>query len=237
MLKPSVKRLQRSINALPPEERQVLSDGSHSFDELYYHRMILFSIICNQNKDTAWKSLLHDDGTMFDDYFIVGISTPEGDFTYHYHIDCWEYFKIDALPKAPLWDGHTSTDITRLNSLLEKEAKEILNKETIVSLLNREQIVHYSPDLQSYQVAFFDFLSEGKKRTNLEDRVYAWLLEGNLQEILALNQKRWYFSLASSKKRMPRYVFDYIDVFMGHLGYSYGGNSEDDNLLINTLVK
>ena len=36
-----------------------VSDGSHTFDELYYHRMILFSIICDLNKDRAWKSKLH----------------------------------------------------------------------------------------------------------------------------------------------------------------------------------
>jgi hypothetical protein len=32
------------------------SDGYHTFNELYYHRMILFSVICNQNKSKAWKS-------------------------------------------------------------------------------------------------------------------------------------------------------------------------------------
>ena len=40
--------------------RKDISDGYHTFDELYYHRMILFSIICNQNKDRAWKSKLHE---------------------------------------------------------------------------------------------------------------------------------------------------------------------------------
>lgn len=38
--------LQEQIFNLP--ERGELSDGYHSFNELYYHRMILFSIICNQ---------------------------------------------------------------------------------------------------------------------------------------------------------------------------------------------
>lgn len=94
-----------------------ISDGYHTFSELYKHRMILFSVICNSNKDKAWKSKLHDDGTMFDDYFIVGIKTKDGDFTYHYHIDNWDMFKIKELKRAPVWDGHTSDDIVRLNGI------------------------------------------------------------------------------------------------------------------------
>lgn len=53
-----------------------LSDGYHTFNELYYHRAVLFSVICNQNKDIAWKSKLHSDETMYDGMFIVGINTP-----------------------------------------------------------------------------------------------------------------------------------------------------------------
>lgn len=94
-----------------------VSDGYHTFDELYEHRMILFSVICNQNKNKAWKSLLHYDGDMFDDYFIVGISTPEGPFTYHYHISHWDKFDVEVLDRAPKWDGHVSSDIVRLYSL------------------------------------------------------------------------------------------------------------------------
>ena len=94
-----------------------VSDGSHTFTELYHHRMILFAVICNNNKDKAWKSKLHDDGTMYDDYFIVGIDTPRGQFTYHYHVDAWHRFKVEVLEKAPIYDGHTSEDITRLLTL------------------------------------------------------------------------------------------------------------------------
>lgn len=109
----------RTINAeiQKKEFKGDISDGSHTFDELYHHRMILFSIICNTNKSKAWKSKLHDDGTMFDDYFIVGIDTPKGQFTYHYHIDNWNNFDVKEIEKAPVWDGHTANDIDRLLSL------------------------------------------------------------------------------------------------------------------------
>ena len=94
-----------------------VSDGYHTFNELYHHRMVLFSVICNQNKEKAWKSKLHDDGTMYDNYFIVGITTVEGDYTYHYHMDHWNEFDVKELEYAPKWDGHTPSDITRLVTL------------------------------------------------------------------------------------------------------------------------
>lgn len=99
------------------------SDGYHTFNELYHHRMVLFSIICNQNKERAWKSMKHHDGTMYDNYFIVGISTPEGDYTYHYDIRNWNYFDVKELPFAPEWDEHKPDDITRLFALLADTAE------------------------------------------------------------------------------------------------------------------
>lgn len=54
---------------------------------------------------------------MFTDYFIVGVTTPEGNYTYHYHMDDWDKFKVKELPNAPKWDGHMPKDITRLLSL------------------------------------------------------------------------------------------------------------------------
>lgn len=87
-----------------------ISDGYHTFNELYHHRAILFSMICNQNKDKAWKSLLHNNPNdeMYDGMFIVGIDTPFGQVTYHYDIEpYWEMFNVKELERAPEWDGHT----------------------------------------------------------------------------------------------------------------------------------
>jgi hypothetical protein len=95
------------------------SDGYHTFNELYHHRMVLFSLICNTYKHLAWKSKLHADGTMYDNYFIVGVKTPEGDYTYHYHMDHWDMFEVAEIGFAPEWDGHKPSDITRLLGLLD----------------------------------------------------------------------------------------------------------------------
>jgi hypothetical protein len=87
------------------------SDGYHTFKELYHHRAVLFSVVCSQFTDKAWKSKLHYDGTMFDNMFIVGIDTPNGQATYHYDIDpYWNIFNVRELKKSPEWDGHTSAE-------------------------------------------------------------------------------------------------------------------------------
>lgn len=100
-----------------------ISDGYHTFGELYDHRAKLFSVICNSNKDKAWKSKLHDDGTMFGkpgEMFIVGINTSKGQYTYHYHIDeYWDLFDVEELERAPEFDGHQPSDIDRLFELVD----------------------------------------------------------------------------------------------------------------------
>lgn len=96
-----------------------VTDGYHTFEELYYHRMKLFAIICHMNKDVAWKSWLHHDGSMFDGSFIVGVETPEGQYSYHYKAEYWDVFDVRELGKAPEYDGHQPSDIGRLDSLLK----------------------------------------------------------------------------------------------------------------------
>ena len=93
-----------------------ISDGYHTMNELYYHRGILFSVVCNQNSSLAWKSRKHSDDTMYDGMFIAGINTPEGQYTYHCENDLWDLFNIKEIDNAPEWDGHEPKDVTRLVS-------------------------------------------------------------------------------------------------------------------------
>ena len=95
------------------------SDGYHTFNELYHHRAVLFSVIVSMFPEMSWKSKKHHDGSMYDNMFIVGINTPQGQATYHYDIDpYWNIFNCTVLENAPEWDGHTSNEaITRIASL------------------------------------------------------------------------------------------------------------------------
>ena len=100
-----------------------LSDGYHTYNDLYYQRCVLFATICNMNKNISWKSARHSDGKKCfdsDNWFIVGIDTLEGSYTYHYEMKFWDMFKVPELEKGKEWDGHTEKDVTRLLSLKEE---------------------------------------------------------------------------------------------------------------------
>ena len=115
------KQYESEINRLISEleDKSNISDGSHTFGELYHHRAILFAVICNTYKDKAWKSWKHEDNTMYEGYFIVGVTTAKGNYTYHYHKDYWDIFKVKELPNAPAYDGHKPEDIDRLFTLIK----------------------------------------------------------------------------------------------------------------------
>lgn len=106
-----------------------ISDGYHTFGELYEHRITLFIALCRLLKHEyklqidgkgIWRSKAHSDGITIDGWFILGISTVRGQqISYHLPMVKWEQtnFAI-TLDKAPEWDGHTSADVLyRLNCL------------------------------------------------------------------------------------------------------------------------
>ena len=114
-----------------PENMGEFSDGYHTFNELYHHRAVLFSVICNMFPEKAWKSKLHDTGDMYDGMFIVGIETEQGQATYHYDIEpYWDIFKVKELEKAPKYDGHTpSAAIERIGNIKQSEGEWIIKSE------------------------------------------------------------------------------------------------------------
>ena len=90
-----------------------ISDGYHTFDELYSHRTALLSALVRTLPKFAWKSRKHADGTMYDNMFIVGMNFPNGTITYHVEDyepngrSNWDIFPCKELDRAPKWDGHT----------------------------------------------------------------------------------------------------------------------------------
>ena len=91
-----------------------ISDGYHTFNELYFHRMVLFAALVqlfqHAHCGNAWKSKKHHDGTMDDGWFIVGLDSGVGQITYHYDIKYWDLFNCPEMEFAPEWDGHTPED-------------------------------------------------------------------------------------------------------------------------------
>ena len=100
-----------------------VSDGFHTFGSLYHQRMILFATIVSAFPRLCWKSRKHFDREepFGGGWFIVGISTPKGNYTYHFEEKYWDLFPCEVLATAPKWDGHTEEDVKRLFSLFETE--------------------------------------------------------------------------------------------------------------------
>lgn len=122
-----VKEVRESLQSIPAADVVPvpeggigeMSDGYHTFNGLYYQRMVLFAALVKAYKDKAWKSWKHEDGELCfgGGWFIVGIDTPRGSYTYHYEAKDFDLFDCEELPVAKHWDGHTEKDVTRLLSL------------------------------------------------------------------------------------------------------------------------
>ena len=149
----------------PPPITGDTSDGYHTFNELYHHRAVLFSVICNERPDIAWKSKKHHDGTMYDGMFIVGIDTPEGQATYHYDIEpYWSMFRVKELEQAPEWDGHTPDEaIRRIGTLTPPN----------------EPLTQADLDVMDYDKVWIDYGDDGEWALVVSGRIYALaVLEG-----------------------------------------------------------
>jgi len=96
-----------------------ISDGYHTFEELYDHRCLLFINLCEHTK--GWRSLKHSDGSVWDGWFIMGTRNGKGQqMTYHLPMKFWDMAmpSVRVLDEAPEWDGHTPADVLeRLRSV------------------------------------------------------------------------------------------------------------------------
>jgi hypothetical protein len=107
--------LNQALRALPGGASEI-TDGYHTFGELYDHRRALTAALAVSMP--SWRSKAHhpDGDPMFPGYFIVGIDLPTGTVTYHYKLAHWDDFSgVEEREHAPRWDGAGPGDtVTRL---------------------------------------------------------------------------------------------------------------------------
>ncbi|GAB3975540.1 hypothetical protein GCM10028806_33330 [Spirosoma terrae] len=120
-----------------------VSDGYHTFDELYEHRNLLWVLACTLaqqqwqvvrtdkqriNKGTdmpehlVWKTRVHADGTpSYPDWFVLGWGSQASTMiTYHLPDKLWDFCPFVELDRVPIFDGHTSTDVLdRITNILQ----------------------------------------------------------------------------------------------------------------------
>ena len=113
-----------------PIDKGEISDGYHTFNELYYYRMLYNAAFFNLlPKEWVHKSKRHHDGEecFGGGWFIVMANLPTGQISNHYELKDWELFQIPEKEVADEWDGHTPQKAAeRLHEyLLEKQGEKI----------------------------------------------------------------------------------------------------------------
>lgn len=90
-----------------------ISDGYHTFDELYEHRYQLWITLCRVVKPTlqVFKTKKHSDGTMYDGWFLLMMLRNNKQLSYHLPMRLWDECDFSERESAPDYDGHTSADV------------------------------------------------------------------------------------------------------------------------------
>lgn len=112
-----------------PSDKGEISDGYHTFNELYYYRMLYNAAFFNSlPKDWVHKSKKHHDGEecFGGGWFIVMANLPTGQISNHYELKNWDLFQIPEKEIADEWDGHTPGEAAeRIHKfLLERQGEQ-----------------------------------------------------------------------------------------------------------------
>lgn len=100
-----------------PGDMGEVSDGYHTFNELYRYRMLynaaFFNLLARNGQVEVCKSRKHSDGEKCfgsDDWFIVMAILPTGQVSNHYKSKYWDLFDVPERETAFEYDGHTPNE-------------------------------------------------------------------------------------------------------------------------------
>lgn len=116
--------IQDIVDKLFDSEKQHISDGYHTFEELYEHRCRLFislvnvlycAVVTDDFKGLIFKARKHNDGSSYDDWFLCCIQYENGEqISYHLPDKYWDNVACNGYDIAPvIFDGHTSNDVLK----------------------------------------------------------------------------------------------------------------------------
>lgn len=126
---PYYQFVNNNIKGLPDVGK--ISDGYHTFDELYNHRCYLWLALCKLLYSSygeyhgykVWRTDTHSDGERWKGWFILGVGTEAGEqMTYHLPSEMWsECGLIEMIEKAPEFDDHSSEEVlVRLGKIIKQ---------------------------------------------------------------------------------------------------------------------
>jgi len=97
-------------------DTDLISDGWHTFGELYRHRSVLFiklaKVMAMNKKYFVYKARKHSDGTIMDGCFNLGVRLPDETYiAYHLFNEDWETCDFaQELETSPIKGRYTSND-------------------------------------------------------------------------------------------------------------------------------
>lgn len=124
----TVKEINEAIKKL--SDTNDISDGYHTFNELYEFRKVYNAVLFNQWAKqgifNVHKSKKHHDGELCfgGGWFIVSASLPAGQISNHYELKNWDLFKCEERETADIWDGHTAQDVIKRLKALDSQESE-----------------------------------------------------------------------------------------------------------------
>ena len=137
----TIKEMQQKIDSLDIfEDKSLLSDGYHTFAELYEFRKMYNALIFNewsrQGLYDVHKSTRHNNGELCfsGGWFVVYANLPNGQVTNHYKLDDWDLFNIPEKARvSEMFDNHTSADVlARLKNVVDLTGKDYMDIKAIL---------------------------------------------------------------------------------------------------------
>ena len=141
-----------------------VSDGYHTFNELYDYRALYNAAFFNSlavyvENMGNWvvdydvhKSKKHSDGEdcFGGGWFVVMAELPTGQISNHYPMKDWDLFNIPEKEKANKWDGHTPQDVAkRMREFLTPKPKYPKTYEECCKVLNIQSDWHLTFELNN----------------------------------------------------------------------------------------
>lgn len=128
-----------------PGDMGEVSDGYHTFNELYRYRMLynaaFFNLLARNGQVEVCKSRRHSDGERCfgsDDWFIVMAMLPTGQVSNHYESKYWDLFDVPERETAFEYDGHTPNEAAdRLEQYLFRKKSGLTFEEAFKFLKER----------------------------------------------------------------------------------------------------
>lgn len=105
-----------------------ISDGYHTFNELYDHRNLLFLNLCMATQFPIWWKFDPDARG----YFILYLDTDDfGQISYHIPLKYLKYVEKSCYHQVEPrpWDGHTSQDVVKRLSLCMKNGGLLVDED------------------------------------------------------------------------------------------------------------